>query len=216
MEIDPLRYERKFRIEAVSFQAVRQVVRLLPWGFRPLFPDRQINNIYFDTPAFDLFFENACGDPQRRKYRLRWYGAADWTVSDCIFEVKEKDLETGMKKGRKIDLRGSLENIRRIPGVPSSLQPVLVNSYIRSYFGTANGSFRITIDRNQRFRGLLSHHSGNTSFESLHWVEDPAVVLELKYDAGRDDEIDPILQNLPFRLQKNSKYAQGVQLLYSR
>lgn len=216
METDPLRYERKFRVSGISFQAVRQVVRLLPWGFRPLFPDRQINNIYFDTPAFDTYYENASGVGQRRKFRLRWYGQGDWSESDCIFEVKEKDLEKGKKNGRRIDLRGSLEEIRKISGLPCSLQPILENSYTRSYFGTANGFFRITIDCDQRFRGLLFHHPRNIPPRPRVWAEDPAIILELKYNAGGDDEIDPILQNLPFRLQKNSKYVQGVQLLYSR
>jgi len=216
VEIDNLRYERKFRIAGISFQAVRQVVRLLPWGLLPLFPDRQINNIYFDTPAFDTYYENASGAGQRRKFRLRWYGTGDWSGSDCIFEVKQKDLERGKKDRRKIDLRGSLEEIHKIPGIPSSLRAILENSYTRSYFGTANGLFRITIDRNQRFRGLLFRHLRDIPSPFRAWAEDPAIILELKYDPAGDDEIDPILQNLPFRLQKNSKYVQGVQLLYLR
>ena len=187
---------------------------MLPWGFNPLYPDRQINNIYFDTPSLDTFHENAAGTGMRRKFRLRWYGAESWQESACTFEIKERYLERGNKTSHKVDLKGSLLKVRELPGVPATLQPVLVNSYTRSYFGTARGTFRLTIDRQLRFGGLLFHHPQDWGTGSQKWTEDPAITVELKYDSAFDDQVDPILQNLPFRLQKNSKYVQGVQLLY--
>ena len=38
------------------------------------FPDRIVNNVYFDTPDLAAFEANLWGAPERRKCRLRWYG----------------------------------------------------------------------------------------------------------------------------------------------
>lgn len=221
MKAEKGRYERKFRIEHLSPEAVRQTLHLLPWNMQVLFPDRRINNLYFDTPNLDTYRENAIGVAERRKFRLRWYGESDWPEEKAVFEIKERSLEQGKKRtfpihaGHPDELSGLLTHLRTLQGVPASLQPVLINSYIRSYFGDPMGKFRITLDRNQRFLGMFFRpHHGSGAASQVFWNSDPAVILELKYDAGWDEAIDPILQNLPFRVSKNSKYVQGVELLY--
>lgn len=221
MKAENRRFERKFRIEHIVPEAVRQTLRMLPWDLRTLYPDRCISNIYFDTPNLDTYRENAFGIAERRKFRLRWYGECSWPEGQAVFEIKERSLEQGNKRSFFIeagdlgDMGSLLARLRTLDGVPSSLQPVLINSYTRSYFGDAAGKFRITIDRDQRFRGLFFHTQRHIpAVGPGTWVSDPAVILELKYDAEWDEEIDPILQNLPFRFSKNSKYVQGVELLY--
>lgn len=222
MENRPLRFERKFRVEHLPLQSVRQVVQLLPWGFKPLFPDRRINNIYFDTPSMDCYHQNGSGDILRKKYRLRWYGEDHWPQTKAFFEVKERNHEMGKKSAFALqssstgDFKGLLAQLRAGPELPRSLQPVLANTYIRSYFGTASGAFRITIDRDLRFEGLFFQHLRKPSAGFTFPTPDPACILELKYQDSLDDAIGPIVQNLPFRIQKNSKYVQGVDLLYRR
>ena len=222
MKAEKLRYERKFRIEHLPVDAVHQAVRMLPWGLRPLFPDRRIHNMYFDTPNLDTYRENAIGVGQRKKFRLRWYGETDWPEGEAVFEIKERYLERGKKKTHAIDpglpdnLQDLVSRIRALEGIPSSIQPVLVNSYARSYYGLPSGTFRITIDWDQRFGGLFFQHPQRNMQSPSSWMTDPAVILELKYDAALDEEIDPILQNLPFRFSKNSKYVQGVEMLYGK
>ncbi|MBK7410790.1 MAG: VTC domain-containing protein [Saprospirales bacterium] len=189
-------------------------------GLAPSFPDRKIHNIYFDTSSLDTYHENAFGVGQRKKFRLRWYGDTDWPEGKAVFEIKERYLEQGKKTtyavdpGPPDDFQGLLYRLRALKGIPSALQPVLGNSYARAYYGLSNGSFRITIDWDQQFRGLLFQHSQRGMLSPFSWIADPAVILELKYDAELDEEIDPILQNLPFRFSKNSKYVQGVEMLY--
>ena len=41
-----MRYERKYKIENLSLSLVEQSIRLHPAGFRKIFPDRQVNNIF--------------------------------------------------------------------------------------------------------------------------------------------------------------------------
>ena len=93
-----MRYERKYRIEATHPQVVSMVIRQHPAGFRPLFPPRQINNLYFDTPDFAAFQDNVTGTPQRLKYRLRWYGDDFSSIRNPVLEVKIKDNLVGWKQ----------------------------------------------------------------------------------------------------------------------
>ena len=222
MKVKRSRYERKFRIEHLPLEAVHQVVRLLPLSMRPLFASRQITNIYFDTPNLDTYHENAFGVGQRKKFRLRWYGETAWPSGKATFEIKKRYLERGEKSSIKMDLSGPenfqqlLQKIRAIEEVPSCLQPVLMNSYSRSYYGIPKRNFRLTIDSGLRFRGLFFQHHQRNVDRPVSWTPDPAIILEVKYDAHWDDLIDPIMQNFPFRHTKNSKYVTGVQLLYER
>lgn len=188
-----MRCERKFRAENFSVEAAVQIVRLLPWGFRLVFPERRISNIYFDTPGLDAFHDNAAGAPHRRKYRLRWYGEEESPPEGTLFELKERINDRGFK--------------RVVSSPPPGLQPVLSNTFRRLYFGLAGSQVRLTIDHDLVFKGLLIPTAR---------IPDPAVILELKYPADLEQEMDSILQHLPFSVSKNSKYARGIELIFGR
>jgi hypothetical protein len=191
MATEGLRCERKFRAENLPVEAVIQAVRLLPWGFRPVFPERRIHNIYFDTPGLDAFHDNAAGAPHRRKYRIRWYGDSESPPDDALFEMKERVNDRGFKQ--------------MVPSPPPGLLPVLSNTFRRLYFGLPGGQVRLTVDHDLVFKGVLIPTAP---------FPDPAVILELKYPAEIEGEMEPILQNLPFSVSKNSKYARGVELIF--
>ncbi len=89
-----------------------------------------------------------------------------------------------------------------------SLRPVLMNSYLRSYYISRDHRFRLTIDRDLQFRGL----DRMRSFDRLPQT-DPAVIIEVKYESQYDDAYDDIGQYLPFRPGKNSKYVIGMLLV---
>ena len=75
-----MRYERKYRVEGKSKTAVLAAILQHPMSFRKQFPD-----------------ENLIGAPQRRKYRIRWYGTDANKASKPILEIKRKDCELGEK-----------------------------------------------------------------------------------------------------------------------
>ena len=191
-----MRYERKYRIESIPIPWIEQVLRTHPAGFRPLFPQRQVNNIYFDTPALDEFYQNVSGTPQRRKHRMRWYGETTPQLPKTVFEVKIKDNELGSKESQALgdtlwtDLPAHFEQIPALRYLP--LRPVLVNSYERTYWGTANGKFRITLDWNMRFAPF----SWSAPPPHLHYLPDQAVVLELKYEQEYEGESKAIFSLL--------------------
>jgi len=56
-----LRYERKYLLQHVDFRAVMAEVRQHPSGFAIQYPDRQVNNIYFDNPELDAMNANLSG-----------------------------------------------------------------------------------------------------------------------------------------------------------
>lgn len=208
-----MRYERKYRIEGLSPPWVNQALRSHPASFRPLFPDRQVNNIYFDTPTLDEFYQNVAGNPQRRKHRLRWYGTVSEQLLSPVFEIKIKDGELGSKESQALpttpwsELRTLFRQVPALKYLP--LRPVLINSYQRSYWGSADGRFRITIDSKLNFAPFSwSHPPVKTQF-----FDDMACVLELKYEQEDDQAAQAIFAHLPFRLTKNSKYVMGVNVV---
>ena len=86
------------------------------------------------------------------------------------------------------------------------LQPVLLNSYERSYFASSDQKFRITID------DKLEYHNLRSLWNSFHYKfsEYNKTVLELKYDEDHDSEAGLISNGFPFRLDKNSKFVTGM------
>jgi len=208
-----MRYERKFRIEDQSLAFVEQMIRQNPWGFRTLYPDRQINNIYFDTPDMTCYKENVMGVAERKKYRVRWYG--DLKGTDGLnnqLEIKIKDNALGEKERYDFPafLLSDWNNLGKIVTnlLPhqSCLQPTLLNSYQRSYYGLPNEKFRITIDRKLGYCPLFQE---NQQPRIRFW--DEAIIVEIKYDEKLEKDANQVLQYIPFRITKNSKYVTGIE-----
>lgn len=208
-----MRYERKYRIEGLPMAWVQEAIFLHPASFRTLYPERRINNIYFDTPDLSGFYQNTAGVPQRRKHRLRWYGEAREHLPKPVFEVKIKDGELGAKESQKLpdtswpELKNSFQQIPHLRFLP--LRPVLVNAYDRAYYGTPDKKFRITIDWNLQFAPFHWFKP----VRHFHFLPDDAIILELKYEAEDDSAAQRIFDFLPFRQTKNSKYVTGINLV---
>lgn len=211
-----MRYERKYRIESLHPQVVQAVIRQHPAGFRTLFPPRQINNLYFDTPDFSAFQDNVTGAPNRLKYRLRWYGDNFHHIINPVLEVKIKENTVGWKHYhplpndvyRASDWPNLVGLCRKELGKGLDLQPVLFNTYRRAYWGAPALPFRLTMDTDLRFGPYQAHRQPVLPFT------DAAVVIEVKYDQQADQDTAFVLQHLPFRLSKNSKYVTGINFCY--
>lgn len=221
-EQDTFRYERKFLVQSRSHQIVEAVVRQHPALFRKAFPDREVSNIYFDSADHQSLRDNIEGVRNRTKTRIRWYGELRGPARHPKLEFKIKRGLVGTKAtfplaaidtwdGRigpcvSDQLRNSA--LPEAVGLRMSLiRPTLLNSYWRKYFVSADGRFRITIDRDLRFYRPRSP-----------WTRAPELqrgtsVLELKYARGDDVAASAVAQDLGFRLTRNSKYVTGMALL---
>ena len=145
-----MRHERKYRILHQSFAFVQQMIRHHPRGFRSLYPDRQVNNIYLDTPQLQCCRDNVAGLAKRRKYRVRWYGEMGATViNNPKLEIKIKNDVLGDKQIHPFpafklsDYRTVGTTVQNILALPIALQPTLLNTYQRSYYGLPNQKFRM-------------------------------------------------------------------------
>ncbi len=209
-----MRYELKYKIDHFRLESVIQALRLHPAGFSKIYPDRQINNIYFDSPSLTTFEDNVAGVSERKKYRVRWYGEQPTKINNPRFEIKIKHNMLGSKEIYPVPefdltaLRTTTKLVNSLSKLAGgALRPVLMNSYVRSYFGTSDGNYRITVDRQMRYFSLLMSQ-GFTRYT----ITDSGIILELKYDESMDGGTDRVTQPMPFRQTKSSKYVTGVYL----
>ena len=222
-----LRFERKFVFEnGIVEDLIDSTVLGNNYFFEEIYHKRIVNNIYFDDHNLTFYKQNVSGDGTRLKYRLRWYGTEFTDIQKPTLEIKKKFGITGDKYSYKIPhLKIDLSNTNRDSIIPlcnqaiehetlsqnlSRLQPTLYNSYERRYFLSSCGNFRITVDYNMRF-----YNPNYKNFISNEcFVKNHDVILELKYSMEHDNESRELTQCIGVRLNKNSKYVRGIDLIY--
>ncbi|MBN2549489.1 MAG: VTC domain-containing protein [Anaerolineales bacterium] len=220
------RYERKFLVDELRPFQVEALIKLHPYLFYAPYPPRYVNNLYFDTPDLENYYDNLNGASQRRKVRLRWYGAPFGALNSPVLEIKVKDGLVGTKHSyplppfyldqsfcnasfRNLVMNSKLpENVRRDL---CSLEIVLFNRYYRRYYASRSGHFRVTLDTEMAFfkaNGIF----GNT-FIHRH-VNYHDLVVELKYEIDQEPHANRVAGFFPFRVTRNSKYIQGIEQVY--
>lgn len=215
------RFERKFLTNQLSFFALEQLVKRHPACFREIFQVRKVNNIYFDTPTLNFFSDNIAGKSDRQKVRIRWYGDDIDRITKPVLEFKIKAGLVGRKSSYLLpdfilpDIIPTgffIELFKRsdLPGhvleILLQLEPVLLNLYERKYYMSFDGNFRFTLDSKMNFYDFKSRQRGlRHSFPDRY-----NRVLELKYDKKLDERASWIVNQLPIRVTKSSKYVSGV------
>jgi hypothetical protein len=225
IQSEPLRFERKFLITDYSQTDVAQLIKFHPACFREIFHKRAINNIYFDTLGMTNYFDNVEGEKNRIKVRIRWYGDLFGNIQSPTLEYKIKKgllgnkvsyalnpfvLDTNFDKNqitKALDRDSIPLSVKEEVG---SLKPTLLNSYIRSYYLSADKKFRITIDHRLTYYKIA--YSGNTFLNKKTDLK--ATVLELKYNSVHEEEAKEVGSAFPFMLTKNSKYLQGLESVF--
>jgi hypothetical protein len=218
------RFERKFSGRGLTLNIAEAAIHLHPAIFRTAYPPRWINNIYFDTPSLEAYWEHTNGASHRVKTRIRWYGAVDGAVSSPIMERKIKCALEGTKIFHPLPsfivdgtltskkLAQVIENADLPPATREDVRyqrPVLFNRYYRQYFVSADNRFRLTIDCRLSYRPI--HNLGGLWRSPVsQWA---GIIIELKYDRADTIGAAEITQALPFRLSRFSKYVTGVNFL---
>ncbi len=206
--LSDFRYEMKYEIEMDISYAVRSIILNHPAQFSQPFPDRWVNNIYFDTISFDTCQHNLDGISNRQKYRLRWYGD-EQPITNPKFEIKIKDNALGRKRTVPVP-DATFATIQKYlveeSQLPYYAQPVIRNRYLRSYFLSADRMFRITVDRDMSYARIIDRQRPLLGY-SLH---SDKVIVELKFDKENLADHKEITRYLPFRQTKHSKYVSAV------
>jgi len=220
------RYEIKFIAYENEFYRLLHWVKMHRAGFVSPYPDRRVNNVYFDTQDCKAYSENLSGASSRRKVRYRWYNNIkddkNLQISEGVLEVKCKRNYFGWKKHWKISsspdkggsswreirsnmLAGLSDDGKRI--LLNNPNSVLINQYDRKYFVTHDGAIRLTIDLNQnvwdqRYKPKPNYnHRANLC---------KTMVVEVKFDRNEQAYASEIIQGIPLRVSRNSKYMIGV------
>ena len=219
------RYERKYVLEFISAEDAELLIRLCPRYFRQVHPDRYINNVYLDSATLRCYWENLDGVSPRFKQRIRWYGDLHQDNAQATLEIKRKYNAVGDKIRVSLGPFNSAEDINddgvaRLLRSAGSDRPymshgvgfkcVLVNRYLRRYYATFDGLFRATIDRELRFYPV---EGGRRMSEMAVYAN--AAIVEIKYARDHDALAREILEYLPFRPARVSKYVHGIDLLRS-
>ena len=219
------RYEKKFFVTGLCAADVITILKHHPAMFRELYPMRYVNNIYLDSPLLSDYYSNVNGYRQRQKVRLRWYHDLFRKVDDGILEFKKKEGEVGTKEQHPFPsfifdtnlTEPAFRDLFKTPGLPEKvkyqLQDVefaICNRYRRWYYATPDKRYRATIDA-----GLTFHHLGKLTNRFLHTHRDPYhLVVELKYMVKDDPDAHRIINALPFRITRSSKYVSGIEHIY--
>jgi hypothetical protein len=217
------RYERKFVPPGLSRQDLLALVRRHPAAFQQAFPERVVNNVYFDTPGLDFYFEHLNGVSRRLKVRIRWYGACTGRIEQPVLEFKRKRGLVSCKDTCPLpaldldgDLSAELRGLLETPGAAETagvhlglLQPALANRYHRCYFRSALTGIRLTVDWGLEFYSM----DGNHQPLGRPVAGQSAVVIELKYGVAQAEQAVELANAFPFRAVRCSKYVLGIQRL---
>ncbi len=216
------RYERKFTVpDNYSFSEIELHVKKNKALFREVFHERQVNNIYFDSERYNDYLDNVLGVSNRKKIRIRWYGDTFGAIEKPVLEIKIKKGLVGDKWSYKLKpftlddnfTNDKIQELFKESDLPLPILesvkmvfPTLLNSYSRRYYLSASNKFRVTLDFN------LLYYKIDKRFNNfrLKPVKDPNKIIELKYALEDDTKAPAISTQFPFRLNKNSKYVNGV------
>lgn len=219
---DDVRLEIKFVAEETEKARVLSWIRTHPLGFRSAFPDRRVNNVYFDSYDYSAYGANLAGISGRIKLRYRWYGDSEGPSAGTL-ELKCKRNQFGWKErypakeapwqagDRWADVRSKLAMQVGAGGrswLAEFPAPTLLNRYDRCYFLSRDRKLRLTVDWNQA--GWDQRLASSPNF-TRRLNQPSTLVVEAKF-AKQDRELaSRNLRGIPIRVGRNSKYVNGLQ-----
>jgi len=215
------RYEVKFIAEPTEYH------RVLNWLYqhnsclKNEYPDRQVNNIYFDSYNHHSYCDNIYGSSSKSKVRFRWYGTSKDPKNGSL-EIKCKRNQLNWKLIYKAkdelvdygyDWRTICSEIRRqIPPqgrkwMAMNPLPVLINRYTRKYFISRDKNIRVTLDSNlaiyDQTRKTFPNYSSKSNLQNI-------LVLEIKFSRNLRNHVVHMFGDIPLRSSRFSKYISGV------
>ncbi len=221
-KIPLLRYERKFVPDGFTQESLLGLVRRHPALFREVYPERCVNNLYFDTQDLRHYTDHVNGAANRVKIRVRWYGDFHGENEHPALEFKIRHGAVGRKVTYPLpalDLDGEFDRAqfeKALGALPAMVRyqmrehvPWVANRYRRRYFCSGDRKVRLTVD--WRIESMDARHS-SVPLRPMHSAN-PGMVLELKYDPTDADDAAEIAGKFPFRLTRFSKYVRSIESL---
>ena len=215
------RLEIKYTAPETEYHRLFHWVKHHSHGFFVHYPDRIVNNIYFDSQDYSSFWETLSGFSSRTKVRYRWYGES-FLPEEGVLEFKNRKNQYTWKDSYKLSidllktstsweaffksLEGSLSHEARCRFQENPL-PILINCYKRNYFINRDHTIRITLDTGLKIFDQRYSSSPNLNRKA---ILPSSVILELKFSEEKREEISQIFKEMPVSMSRNSKYVFGV------
>jgi SPX domain protein involved in polyphosphate accumulation len=218
------RNEIKFTDELSEYHLFLKWLKLHPAGFNTVYPDRRVNNVYFDSHEYMAYADNLSGISSRTKIRYRWYGTSLTPVRGAL-EIKHK---------RNLFIWKHIFEASSAPYIPTdnwnqirqrlssqlppegkmwleeNPMPVLINRYARKYFLSRNKKVRVTVDDRLVFFDQRFKPTPNVKYSA----NNPAYfVVEFKFNRSDRELASQYIQTIPIRISKSSKYCNGLRFL---
>ncbi|MBT8423328.1 MAG: polyphosphate polymerase domain-containing protein [Gammaproteobacteria bacterium] len=218
------RHEIKFAAYSVEYERVRHWLRMHPAGFVSPYPDRRVNNVYFDNYDYRAYAENLAGVSERSKLRYRWYGDSPGPDSGSL-EVKQKRNHFGWKLRFPVanppwqaqrtwsEVRSALREQLPENGrlwLDQNPLPIMLNRYERKYFVSGDSRIRATIDTRQR---VFDQRYGALPNFSRQAVMQDTLVVEFKFARADRQDVVAMLRGFPLRIGRHSKFMNAVRAI---
>ena len=206
------RYERKFIINNLTIPELENLLRNSAFKFKKNFSERIVNSIYFDNHNKNSILENLDGNNFKTKFRLRWYGDKR-VIKSPVLELKKKESYINYKKlfqienFKKIKLKKkniefALKKLKKKYDFLLNKSAISPTHYNRLYFVSSKNNVRATIDFDINYFDIQNHTNLNKYSKSI--------ILEIKYFNKNDEMVRTNLENISFRVSKNSKYVNSL------
>lgn len=213
------RYEKKFLLTDYQYKILRE--KLDAYMEEDSYGLHTINNIYYDTPDYQLIRQSLSKPVYKEKLRLRSYGTATWE-SDVFVEIKKKfdgvvyKRRVSMKllEANKYLLKEKQANkttqiTREIDWFLKAyeLSPKVFMAYDRiALFGKEDEKLRITFDTDIRWREEnLDLTKGSYGSQLLRPGQ---VLMEIKIPQVMPLWMSHLLDDLEIRAASFSKYGE--------
>ncbi len=172
------------------------------YNLKEIYSKREITSIYFDTREFDYYHLSQEGILPRKKVRIRYYELGKYNL-----EIKLQDYNSKIKKIIKLINIENINDYLLENGVKEILNPTVTVNFSRRYFSCFAG--RVTIDKDLNY----SRCNPNSIFDTKGTIISNQLILEIKND-NINDKVPYSFSDIELKEQRNSKYCNGVNLLY--
>ena len=221
------RYEKKYILTRAQYEAILPKIR--KFTVPDIYGQYTICNIYYDTEQFDLIRQSLRKPYYKEKFRVRSYGVPG-DGSNIFAEIKKKsgdivykrridgspdEIDAFLCKGAPLSDNRQIQNEIRWFMKQNRPSPKVFIGYDRiAYAGIEDPEFRITFDRNIRYRlhdlDLRSGDHGDPV------TDDDTVVMEVKIKDAMPLWLVPILSSNRIYPGSFSKYGACYERFIAR
>jgi len=211
--LNTFRHEFKYYINYFEYHTLRN--RLKAVLKRDKFADENgnyhIRSLYFDDIKNEALFEKQSGVLERNKYRIRIYNLEDNIIKleskKRVGQFISKTSQIITKKEYNFILNNEnfksegLLNRFLLDKQTQILKPKVIVDYVREAYVSDINNIRITFDKELK-TGLYKTDIFDKELPMIDVIEEPKMILEIKFDNFLPDFIKNLLQ-----IDTNQRYA---------